>query len=293
MADVNAQYRHHYHWRQTSSTIILFALIAMGTLALWLFARQRDRIFVLFALIAVTGSAKVVDRLLTVDPMPWPLWGAFSSTGYALHVVCIVLFALLVAGIEIRRLWSILAIATVVIGALTTAAFVFHLPALWTLVLGSLFLPALAAWIAVFRRAIRTGTKEAWIILVSGSLVVLAGVRDFLFLRLPTEGFETFSVMPVALFFLVVLMAWIIVDRFSRAVSSERELSRNLSDRIEQKEAELRQSYSQLAEQGKRQATFDERQRNHARHSRRSRSAFGQPAEPNPETKRRRRPNSA
>ncbi len=261
LADVSVQYQSRYLWRQTSSTVILFALVAMGLLALWLFVRQREQVFALFALLAASGSAKVVDRLLTVDPVPWPFWGAFASTGYAVHVICIVIFALLVAGIQIRRLWFVVTVSSVFVGTLTTIAFVFTVPELWTLTLASLFIPAVAAWIAVLRKVFRTGSKEAWIILISGSLVVVAGARDFFFLRLPTAGFETFAVMPIALFLLVVLMAWVIVDRFSLAVSSERELSSTLSDRIEQKEIELKESYSQLAEQGKRQATFEERQR--------------------------------
>ncbi len=261
MAQLTPRFQRHILWTQTASTVTLFSLIAMGLLAFWLYLRQRDQIFGFFVVLAASGTAKVVDRLLTVDPLPWPYWGAFSASGYVIHILCIVTFALLVAGVTINRLGVVLSVATVFVSVVSTASFVFHVPGLWTLLLIALLGGGVFALIAILRMVIKTGSKDSWIILVSASLVAVVGARDLLLVRLPEDGIETFAYMPIALFLQVIVMAWIIVDRFSQSVANEKELSKTLAKRVEQKEAELKESYLQLAEQGRQQATFEERQR--------------------------------
>src|SRR5690606_3826488 len=74
-AALAALHRSHQNWRNTSAIVYAVSLLLMGGLAAGLWLRQRDALYGCFALAALSGVARNLDRVLTEAPLPWPLWG--------------------------------------------------------------------------------------------------------------------------------------------------------------------------------------------------------------------------
>jgi signal transduction histidine kinase len=95
----------------------------------------------------------------------------------------------------------------------------------------------------------------------AGFVVILAGFRDLVVVRILKHGSDSFSILPHAVFVFVLFMGWIVVERYSRQFVDYRELNNSLEKRIAEREAELGASYARLAQQSEQQATLQERQR--------------------------------
>jgi hypothetical protein len=89
-------YRSQQNWRNTSAIVYAVSLLLMGGLAGGLWLRQRDALYGCFALAALSGVARNLDRVWPDVPIPWPYWGAVVAVCYACHIGLIARFVLLV-----------------------------------------------------------------------------------------------------------------------------------------------------------------------------------------------------
>lgn len=254
-------YESNTQWRQTSAMFIVVSLSLMGLISAGLWLKQRDDHFGLFAFAALFGVVRMADRLLPVPPLPWPLWGGFAAAAFALHALCVARFSIHVVRVDhpgLKLFFNVFSVAAV--GA-AFAAFMGRWPGLWTAILALLVIPGATAMGCVLWQAYRTRSREAMLMSIAGAVVLLAGVRDFLVVRVGDSGSATFSILPLATFVLVIFMAWTIVERYSQQVRQYRELTQSLERRVSEREAELATTHRQLQEQSKQQATLQERQR--------------------------------
>jgi signal transduction histidine kinase len=253
-----------YFWRQTASEAIVIGLGLFGLLALALWWPQRDPLFGLFAATALFGMVRMADRIWPNPPLAWPAWGAVTAVAFALHLLLIVVFSLEATGqssAASRRAFAGLGLACAVTAVL---AFVLRQPLLWTGTLAVLALPGGYGLYQVMRQTRHTDphTRQyAQWLSVAGLIVVCAGVRDFVEVRLQPVGGTAFSILPHAEFVYVAFMGWVITLRYADQVQRYRALNTTLEQRVADREAELHLTYEKLQHERQAQAVLNERQR--------------------------------
>jgi signal transduction histidine kinase len=258
---VEPAYRTNELWRRTGPAAIAWALVLMGVVAGGLWWQHGESLYGLFALISFFGVVTVSGRLLTAPPVPWPAWGAVCGVALCLLLLLMARFVLVAIAVlhpwMRTAFWVYFAVCTCAV----TASFVLRQPLIYTLVLGSLQLPAMVMVYHIARRMWRAPTWESTWMCLAGFAVILAGARDFVVVRLPESGSMSFSVLPLAVFFLVLAMGCMVAGRYSHQVMAYRELNASLAQRIAEREAELGASYRLQQRQSEEQATLQERQR--------------------------------
>lgn len=251
----------NYTLRQTASVVIVLSLALMGLMACGLWWNQRDPTYGLLALTALFGVIRMGDRLLVHPPIPWPWWGAITASAFAIHLMLMCRFAMVYAGQDTRWMRAGFWVTIIVCSTAAIVSFASGIPAIWTYGLATLMIPSVVILVAVVRYAVKTRERNAILLCAAGFIVVLAGVRDYLVVRVPESGSAAFSILPHAIFIFVLFMGWIVVDRYSQQVRQYRELNATLEDRIAQRERELVKTHAQLQHQAQERATLDERQR--------------------------------
>jgi signal transduction histidine kinase len=254
-------YDTNYRWRQSASLVICLSLSLMGMIAAGLWWKQRDPLFGFFALTALFGVVRMGDRLLPEPPLDWPLWGVVTGVAFILHLMMMARFCIeaVVPTPKWIKRFFVVVIAVGIVGAAT--AFLAQIPMLWTATLGALSLPGLLALFTVAKAWSKDRSHVALMLFVASLIVVFAALRDFFFVRLSSDGFGSFSVLPHAVFVFVLFMAWIIVLRYSHQAEQLKDANRTLEDRVQLREQQLNANFDVLRKQDEQNATLVERQR--------------------------------
>lgn len=254
-------YRSQQNWRNTSAIVYAVSLLLMGGMAGGLWLRQRDALYGCFALAALSGIARNLDRVWPEVPVPWPLWGAVVAVCYAGHIGLIARFVLLV--LERNPPWLVRAIY----GALATsvtlacASFAFALPKLWTGGLVILQFTSIICLPYVIHGALVARRRIAGVLMAAGTLAILAGAHDLLLVRMGLFGGAYYTLTAHAMFFFVMILAGLVVERYSRTVADYRALNASLAARVDEREAQLRGAFETVRQQQQEQAVLLERQR--------------------------------
>lgn len=254
-------YLQQHHQRHTALVAYAVSLALMGALSAGLWWRQRDALYGCFSLAALFGVARYLDRAGFDAPVPWPWWGGAVAVAYALHLGLIARFVLLVLGLG--PAWLIRAIhgatlAAVVLGCLS---FVLRAPVLWNGGLALLVLLGATLLPAVLRQALAQRSRIAWILFAAGALAFAAGTHDLLTVRLGLLSGGGHTLVPHAVFFFVLVLAGLVVERYSRTLSDYRALNTTLADRVAARERQLQETFETLRIERERQAVLVERQR--------------------------------
>lgn len=248
-------------WGPSAAAAYAASFLLMGGLAAGLWWRQRDPLYGCFSLAALFGSVRHIDRILMDVPVPWPLWGALLAIGYGIHLALIARFIILMLGKNppwlVRAIYAVLALVVL----LASLSFALGMPLLWTSGLALLELVGLACFAVVLREALRERRAIAWIVLGAGSLLLLAGVHDILRVRIGLFDAAGHALTPHAMFFFVLILAGIVVERYSGSVSDYRALNDHLAERVAERERQLSQAFEALRVQQEEQAVMGERQR--------------------------------
>ncbi|WP_426306038.1 sensor histidine kinase [Acidovorax facilis] len=248
-------------WRQWGAVGVVFSLALTGVVAAGLWRVNREPVYGYFALCAPFGMLRYADRLWDSPPIGWPWWGALLACALALHVLLLARFALALMGQDGPRVrqgfWYLIALELV----LAWCAFTLQRPVLWTLGLALLLLPGVFAYVAAARRAWLTRQPEAIALCVACFIPLGAGLRDFIAVRLSTEGMVRTTYLPLATMLFVLLMGWLILDRYARQARAYQGLSNSLDEKVRQREQELQVSYALLQQEHAQHAALLERQR--------------------------------
>lgn len=259
--EVFALYRAHYQLRQYGGLAVCVALVLMALMAAGFWWVQRDAVYLVFALASLCGALRVGDRLLEYPPLPWPLWGAVTAVALVVYLLLMAYFSLQLVqrGHWLRQPWVLLLVACAVVAGAT--AFWLGEPRLWTVATGLLVPVALVTWVGLVDAAWAERSTGALAVLLVGSAVIAAALRDWLVVRVLGEGSGTVSLLPHATLLFVLLMGGLLVARFAGVARANRELLATLDARVHQRELELERNSLQLREEHARQATLQERQR--------------------------------
>jgi signal transduction histidine kinase len=269
-----AVYWRNYMLRANGSLLVVAFSAVFGLLALVLWATQidnfhpqgprRDALYLLAALAELSWTVAVGDALIENPPLPWPWWSAVPAAAAATWACSMQLFCMEVAGwrqsLGVQRfrrwLWLLIAISVL----LPPLAAGWELPlalAAWHTALAVTFLGfgGVFLWRAV-------GSRRALHKLVAGALLLnlLVGMWDLWNFRI-APSFPDNSLLRFSSLFFGLSLAIIVISRLRTASHAAGGVLTTLSQRVTEKEAELRQSYELLESQARAQERTAERSR--------------------------------
>ena len=246
---------------QYAAAAFVATLLLMGGSAAGLWWRQRDALYGCFSLAALFGVVRHLDQVWLDVPVPWPLWGAILAMGYGCHLALTARFVLLLLGTDppwlVRLVHASLAAAVV----LPALSFWLLNRGLWTGALIVIQLVGMLCFLVVLREAFRTHRSMAWLLVLCGGLLLLAGLYDIVVVRQGHFGGSRWPLTPNAMVLLDMILAGLVVARHNRAVADHKALNEHLKERVAEREEELRQAFEALRVQRHDQAVLSERQR--------------------------------
>jgi signal transduction histidine kinase len=260
-SEIEPVYAGHLRWLELGSVVVGSACLVLGLLALGVGWRIRDRLFAVFGVASLVWSLRMLHVLIVEPPLPLGLWNALISAAYGWYIALICLFALDALAIETPRLRRALALFAA--GTTLAAAWAYLRPApqVWTAWIFVMFAMCGAVGASIVARTVRTPRVEGILLSLSAAIGIAAGARDYIYYRRAAEGYEHFSITRYVVLAFLLAMAWILVDRFARAMRAEAEASRMLARRVEEKERELAQNYQRLRTLERERVMTEERQR--------------------------------
>lgn len=272
--EIEEIYKDEYFLRVTLYLVVALVSAVLGTVALLIWLRQRDRLFLIYAIAEFLWAFQMLDVHFDQTPLPWPWWGILVLSARGLAAMAILKFVLGVMGRE--KSWlglacNALLIAMVPALALAVTGVVRELE-VWMRFAVELLL--LASAFHVIRHGWRSPLLERRILAYSMVGIVLVLLRDLLVLvvlpyTLPSllgvgtwanhYGHITWSRYGWMLFGFALI--WVIAERMRRTSAELKAANTRLAQRLAQREAELSAAYAREAEAERQRATLEERQR--------------------------------
>ncbi|GIK87068.1 MAG: hypothetical protein BroJett026_25490 [Betaproteobacteria bacterium] len=218
---------------------VAVATLSGGLFILGLWSRRRDPSYALFGFAALLWGAHTLVSLAPERPLPQPHYGILWHGVYLAFVALLCLFMVRFA--EVR--WTayrrfVVAYAVAVVPALYAAwlAGVANAASVWIRLGG--ILVVLVALTAVARYAVRHFDARNALLLATGALSALFAIRDWVVANSDTAVRPVWLVPYAALLFLL-LVGWILTDRFVRALDDSERLNVELEARVAEKSAAL------------------------------------------------------
>ncbi|MEN9543230.1 MAG: hypothetical protein RLZZ598_63, partial [Pseudomonadota bacterium] len=250
--------------RVHSAYAVSAAATVMGLLALLLAVRMRGLPYAYFGVASLLWAWRMA-LMTPPTSMPGSALGpaietVFFYVSYPWFVSLMTLYALASIGRETPRVrrwvigWSVLAFVLILLN------WGFNLPLLRTLVSAGMLLMLAALMLQLFDAAWRERSQPAILLSVAALLAFAVGLRDFYVFRITWDyGALTWSRYTILL--LLGVLAWMLVDEFTRSTLALRQLNRELVDRVAQKERELLMVFEDQRKRDRDQATRAERDR--------------------------------
>jgi signal transduction histidine kinase len=254
-------YQDRYVSRQYGALVVSVGMLLASLVAASLWWVQREPVHGVFAWASFCGALRFVDRLIETPPLPWPLWGALNALALAWFILGMCRFCTLLARPGLTWTYAATNGLLVLEAVLVGVSFYLHLPWVWDWGLKLLALPAFATLGLVLYTARQQQSGQLYTVGAAIGVTVAAGCRDLWVVRLQASGIDHFSVLPHASLLFVLMLGWLVVDRYARNARAHRDLLETLETKIRARETELAASNAQLREEHDRQATLMERQR--------------------------------
>jgi signal transduction histidine kinase len=249
-------------WSQVHGVWVLSgATGVIGLMSLLLWMRIRQRVYLYFAIASLVWAFRLQ---MPLDISPWlppQIWTWLYFNLFSVYITFVVLFAIDVIGHKgqgIRRsLWAFLAASAV----LLTVGIVFSHFQLRAVVLLMSILVSLGATVLVFRETYKQPEVGRILLCFAGMAVLIAGTRDYMIVQNDISGYAIPTWGRYASIMFMFVLAWIVMERFSRAMQSYQTSARFYELQFSRKQAELEATYDHLRGAEKRQAVEDERRR--------------------------------
>jgi len=219
--------------------LVSVTIVTLGLFILGLWLRRRDATYALFGASAILWGFHTALSQLPSAPIPDPHWWIWWHGLYLAFVCMLCVFCLRFTGVD----WRVYRRVVVAYGL----AVVPVLYATWALGFGSAATPpiraggialVLVALYAVARYAIRMRNTESLLLFAAGAVSAAFAIHDWLAARDPYSIRDLWLVPYAALAFLV-LVGWILVDRFVQALNAAERSNVELEERVSEKSAAL------------------------------------------------------
>lgn len=258
---VHARYQRLAFWQASGSRLVAIVSAVLGLLALLLWLRRRDPVFLYYGAGELAWSIQTARVLFDESPVGWPWIGLFVTTAFHMAAPLLCMFALAVVGRHSGALWR--AMAALLWLALPAAALWLLAGWLWVgptwQVLGAC--AVLATSVVVVRASRGTRLWEVRVLCAAVLLIVVAAVRDVTVLRLSAHAFEVVPWIRFAWLGFGVAMAWVIAERMRKDSQQLATLAATLQRELQAREAELAAALERERDNHKRSGALEERQR--------------------------------
>lgn len=260
-AEVYATFQANHFWQIAGARVVVIVSAVLGLLALLLWFRQRDPAYLAYGMGELLWAVQTVRLLVDHAPLPWPWWGVVPLAAFNAAPPLLCRFALIIMGADKGR-----------VALMANALILMAVPAaLLTMLGGMLWLPplfqglitltsALMAWV-VISAAVRSDVHEKRILGMAVALIVACAVRDVLVLRLSANNYTVVPWIRFAWVGFGVSLAWIIAERLRKESAAARDATRNLSDQLRARDAELGAAFERQRAEEKLLGAAEERQR--------------------------------
>lgn len=248
-------------WQVSGSRLVAIVSAVLGGLALLLWLRRHEPVFLYYGLGELLWSVQTARVLFDATPLPWPWWGLIVTAAFHASPALLCKFALTVVGREkslVGRAMDVL----VWLAVPATAAWLFF-GVLWIGPAGQTVsaLAGLAMAIVVVRATWGSRQLEERVLCAAVVLIVACGVRDVLVLRLSQHSFEVVPWVRFAWLGFAVTMAWVIAERMRKDSLALARMNEGLQRELAQRTAELEAAFAREREAEKRSGALQERQR--------------------------------
>ncbi len=226
-------------WFVVGPAIISTTIVVLGLIIIMLWLRRRDPAYGLFGFAATLWGLHTAISLLPGPLLPQPHWVIWWHAVYMAFVGLLCLFCLEFAGVRWQPYRRFVIAFVILVAPILYAAAGFD-----ALVPAAVYVRATAiglvivALAAVARYAVRIRNTESLLLLATGSISAALAVHDWLIAQNPLVLRPLWLVPYAALSFLL-LVAWILVDRFVLALNESERLNTDLEQRVAEKSAAL------------------------------------------------------
>ncbi|MDB5854246.1 MAG: hypothetical protein JWR22_2287 [Herminiimonas sp.] len=258
--EMREMYADSLRWRNSSFGVMLVISFILGSFTLLLWLRERDPLYLYYAISELLWAVHIAGVQLETVPFPWIWWGILNYICYAVSSGFICKFALTLVGRHdglLKQLYGLqlwLSTPVIVFGVMSG-----H-PGLISVWLGITVLLATAVAGVVIRQALRARSTEQRVLAVAVGITAAAAVHDMVMFRI-MKGYGGFPLLAFAWTALGMAMAWIIADRLHRSTQSVSRMNSTLAQRLAEREKELERLFDSRAALDRRDAIVEERQR--------------------------------
>jgi signal transduction histidine kinase len=275
-AEILDIYQRAYRWRVTGSLVVAVISLVLGIIAMLLWLRQRDQMFLWYGLSELLWALHIGDTQMVVTPVAWPWWGLISLSAFAIAPALICKFSLELLGLH--RGWQKILLNSYIFLSLPVLLLALIGNQFWLWELWKVLLASMSASVGFFvvRYGLRSAILEQRLLAIAVLVIVAVVVRDLgVLLVLP------YLLTPVAYaswidgnFWLMdiswtryawcifgVTLAWIIAERMRKATLDLSSMNRTLFLRLAQREVELKLLFAEQSDAGRHQGIIEERQR--------------------------------
>ena len=224
-------------------TLAVLGLLIALSLVLWI--KTREPLYGYFVGLAAAWVVRIGSGFITHPPLGLTLWSALYFAAYPLYAGFLFLFT--VELFSLKRVIHRPAITCIMLAALAGAmlAVLTGMPAIYTVTVGLLALAGTYYYALVASVTFKQPSVERWLFLTAGGLNVVAGLRDWLVIRLDPGGLGVVDWSRQTVFLFNFVMAGIIVNRFIKSLRAYQLLNADLAQRIALRETELARAYDE------------------------------------------------
>ncbi|MFO1317912.1 MAG: ATP-binding protein [Burkholderiales bacterium] len=219
--------------------VVSATIVVLGVFILVLWLRRRNPTYGLFGMAALLWGLHTAMSLVSEPLLPPPHWGIAWTSLYILFVALLCLFCLRFAERDWPSYRRAVVAYTLAVPPILYAAWAFGMLGIASVAvrLGGIVM-VLFAFTAVARYALAKRDTESTLLLIAGGVSIVFGVHDWLAAQSTTELRPVMLVPYTGLAFLL-LVGWILTDRFVRALNEYEALNAGLERRVAEKSEAL------------------------------------------------------
>jgi signal transduction histidine kinase len=260
LQEVTELYEDSYRWRVSGFLALSIVSAVLGILALLLWMRQREPLYLYYGVGEILWAVLVSDTLTERTLLPWPYWGVVVFSAYALAAALISKFSLIFVDrhrgwMKTFGDWHLWATIPVV-----AATLLLRIPAALSAWLGLTLVVCIATAIIAVIEGMKSKELEKRVLALAVIATCIAATRDMFVFRI-FPGFGGVPWVRYAWVAFGVTLAWTIAERMRKSAHAISMMNHELARRLAEREAELAATYSAKAEVLRNQAIIDERQR--------------------------------